>query len=307
MALVMGLDFGTGSVRVGLFDLETRAVVCEREAPYATMFPRLGWAEQSPLDWWTALGTASRAVMQAFGPAKIEAIAVATTASTVVACARDGRPLRPALLWMDCRAAEEAERTGESRHAVMAYSGGSDAAEWLVPKAMWMAKHDRSWADTPIVCECIDFINFKLTGRWAASRLNATCKWNYDAIGKRLPAELYGEFGVPGLEEKLPATVIPVGGTRRAAVPPGSRSSRPRPLPGRGPGRHRRPYRGARRRHRAAGRSPDDLRHLRGVPVPHGPGEAGPGVLGAVSRTRSSMVSGWSKAGRSRPARSCPG
>ena len=37
-------------------------------------------------------------------------VSVATTASTVVACGRNGAPLRPALLWMDCRAAAEAER-----------------------------------------------------------------------------------------------------------------------------------------------------------------------------------------------------
>ena len=211
MPLVMGLDFGTGSVRVGLVDLETRAIICERESPYATAYPKLGWAEQSPLDWWEALGRASLAVMQEVGRVHVEGIAIATTASTVVACRRDGTPLRPALLWMDCRAAAEAERTAESRNPVMAYSGGSDAAEWLVPKAMWMARHDATWADAEIVCECIDFINFWLTGRWVASRMNATCKWNYDSIARRLPAELYSEFGVPGLEERLPGTVIPVG------------------------------------------------------------------------------------------------
>jgi ribulose kinase len=211
MPLVMGLDFGTGSVRVGLVDLETRSVVYERESPYATAYPKLGWAEQSPLDWWQALGRAARSVMQDAGPVEIRGIAVATTASTVVACRRDGTPLRPALLWMDCRAAVEAERTAESRNPVMAYSGGSDAAEWLVPKAMWMAKHDATWGEIDVVCECIDFINFWLTGRWVASRMNATCKWNYDSIACRLPAELYDEFGVPGLETRLPEAMIPVG------------------------------------------------------------------------------------------------
>ena len=211
MPLVMGLDFGTGSVRVGLFDLETRAIVCEREAPYPTAYPRLGWAEQSPLDWWNALGQAARAVMQEVGPIRIEGIAVATTASTVVACSRDGVPLRPALLWMDCRAAVEAERTAETRNPVMRYSGGSDAAEWLVPKAMWLAGNDATYREAGVICECIDLVNFWLTGRWVASRMNATCKWNYDSIARRLPAELYAEFGVPGLEEKLPGTVIAVG------------------------------------------------------------------------------------------------
>jgi ribulose kinase len=211
MSLVMGLDFGTGSVRVGIFDLERRRIVCEREAPYRTTYPRMGWAEQSPSDWWEALGKAARATMMAMGDVTIAGIAVATTSSTVVVCDRAGKPLRPALLWMDCRAGREAERTASVTHPVMAYSGGSDAAEWLVPKAMWLAAHDPTYAAADVVCECIDFINFHLTGRWAASRMNATCKWNYDSVRKRLPAELYDDLRVPGLAGKLPETVIPVG------------------------------------------------------------------------------------------------
>ena len=114
----------------------------EREASYETRHPRPGWAEQSPLDWWEALGKATRGLMADLGAPEIDGVCVATTASTVVACKRDGTPLRPALLWMDCRAAEEADRTAASRHPVMAYSGGGDAAEWLVPKSMWLARHE---------------------------------------------------------------------------------------------------------------------------------------------------------------------
>ena len=58
-----------------------------------------------------------------------------------------GAPLRPALLWMDCRA----------------------AAEWLVPKAMWLAANEpRVYAEADVLCECPDYVNFVLTGRWAA-------------------------------------------------------------------------------------------------------------------------------------------
>ena len=51
-----------------------------------------------------------------------------------------GRPLRPALLWMDSRASAQAERTARfaATHPILAWSGGSDAAEWLLPKAMWL-------------------------------------------------------------------------------------------------------------------------------------------------------------------------
>ncbi len=212
MSVLLGLDFGTGGIRVGLFDLERRAIIATAEETYATTHPQPGWAEQSPVEWWDALGAACRRTMEMAGHPAVAGIAVATTASTVVACRADGTPLRPALLWMDCRAGAEASRTGTAKHPVMARSGGSDAAEWLVPKAMWLAAHEPNvYEAADILCECVDWVNFRLTGRWVGSRMNATCKWNYDSEAGRFHPELYEAFGAPGLAGKLPGTILPVG------------------------------------------------------------------------------------------------
>ena len=212
MPRLLGLDFGTGGIRVGVFDLDSRTMLGEREVQYPTRHPNPGWAEQSPTDWWEALGQASRGLMRDLGSPFIDGVCAATTASTVVACKQDGTPLRPSLLWMDCRAAEEAARTARSQHPVLAYAGGSDAAEWLVPKAMWLSSHEPDvYAGADIICECLDYINFKLTGLWVGSRMNATCKWNYDSITRRFPDELYAEFGIPDLATKLPNDIKAVG------------------------------------------------------------------------------------------------
>ena len=212
MARLLGLDFGTGGIRVGVFDLDTRAMLGEREVRYETRYPRPGWAEQSPADWWAALGEATRELIRDLGSPTIDGICAATTASTVVACKRDGTPLRPALLWMDCRAAEEADRTARATHPVLAYAGGSDAAEWLVPKAMWLAAHEPAvYAGAEIICEGLDYINFKLTGLWVRSRMNATCKWNYDSVAECFHDALFEELGVPDLAGKLPREIFAVG------------------------------------------------------------------------------------------------
>lgn len=212
MTLLLGLDFGTGGVRVGVFDLGNRRMVGEREVEYGTRHPRPGWAEQSPEDWWAALGQASRALMHDLGSPAIAGICAATTASTVVAARADGTPLRPALLWMDCRAAAESDRTARSTHPVLAYSGGGDAAEWLVPKAMWLARHEpETYAGADVVCECLDWINFRLTGLWVGSRMNATCKWNWDGVAGCFHEDLFAELGVPDLAAKLPGAILPVG------------------------------------------------------------------------------------------------
>ena len=142
MAVALGIDLGTGTVRVGAFDAATGAEVASAEGDYATRFPAPGWAEQDPDAWWRALCAATRRVLDQLGETTVVSIGVATTASTVVVAREDGTVLRPALLWMDCRAHAEAVATGRSRHRLMAYSGHSDAAEWLGPKSMWLKRHE---------------------------------------------------------------------------------------------------------------------------------------------------------------------
>ncbi len=53
MSLLLALDLGTESIRAGAFD-EHGVLVASAQADYPTRFPRPGWAEQSPEDWWSA-------------------------------------------------------------------------------------------------------------------------------------------------------------------------------------------------------------------------------------------------------------
>ncbi len=182
------------------------------EEAYDTAYPRPGWAEQQPEQWWAGLLRAGRRAVEEAGDRDIAGIAVATTASTVVVCRKDGTPIRPALLWMDCRAAREARQTRRVRHPVMAFSGGEDAAEWLVPKAMWLQRHEPEvFAEADVICEAIDFLNFRLGGEWAGSRMNASCKWNYDSATGAFVPEVYDALGIPALADKLPRRIVPVG------------------------------------------------------------------------------------------------
>ena len=52
---VIGVDAGTESLRAGVFDLEGNPLAFSSTA-YQTTFPKPGWAEQNPQDWWEALG-----------------------------------------------------------------------------------------------------------------------------------------------------------------------------------------------------------------------------------------------------------
>lgn len=213
MAHILSFDFGTGGVRAGVYDTDRREMLGQTDAPYVTHYPRAGWAEQSPTDWRQALRRAGRDVLEKSGRKTVDAVCCATTASTVAVCLRDGTPLSPALLWMDCRADEQARRTASLKHPVMRFCGGSDAVEWLVPKSMWLKQHQPDlWSRAEIICEALDYVNFDLTGEWVGSRMNAACKWNYDSESHRFVPEIYEAFGIPDLLDRLPQRIVPVGG-----------------------------------------------------------------------------------------------
>lgn len=212
MTLILNFDFGTGGVRAGVYHIEKRKMIATADETYQTNFPKVGWAEQNPEDWWVAALKAGSDAIKLAGSGDIKSVCVATTASTVVVCSKQGQPIRPAILWMDCRADKEARATENIKHPVMEYCGGGDAVEWLVPKAMWLSKNEPdAYVAADIICECIDYINYHLTGQWVGSRMNASCKWNYDSEKHEFVPEIYESLGIPELLDKLPKKIIAVG------------------------------------------------------------------------------------------------
>lgn len=213
MTKVLTLDLGTNGARAGVYDIEAGHLIAKAEADYPTNHLPPNRAEQDPEDWWRALGQAVREALAEAGAPEIAAITVATFASTVVVADRAGNPLAPAILWMDARASEEALQSEGVDHPVLEYCGGSNAVEWLVPKAMWLSRHEPAlWSKVQVICEALDFINFRLTGEWTGSVMNATCKWNWDSRSRSFHPDLYKALGVPELAERLPQRIVDIGG-----------------------------------------------------------------------------------------------
>jgi len=216
MGILLSLDLGTEGARVGAFTEGGRSLGSVHSS-YGTTFPRPGWAEQDPVEWWTSCVAATRQLLSTDacrGAGPVVSVASSTTASTVAVVDEGGAPLRPAILWMDSRASHQADVTASfaSEHQILAGSGGSDAAEWLVPKAMWIKEFEpETYHRADRIVEAVDFITFKLTGRWIGSQMNAVCKYNYDSVNRRFPQELYDSLGVSELSDKLPDSILPVG------------------------------------------------------------------------------------------------
>ena len=136
--LLLGIDVGTGGVRVALVTPEGEM---EATASVAidTTTPRPAWAEQNPQDWWEGLRQALPQVLSKVDASRIAGLSVDGTSATLVPCDRDGRPLRPALLWMDVRAAHEAEELTNTGDPALKYAGQNTvSAEWGIPKLIFI-------------------------------------------------------------------------------------------------------------------------------------------------------------------------
>lgn len=216
MAYFLTADGGTESLRARVYDLRGRCLGSKAVA-YPTQFLPGARAEQDPEDWWRALVEASRAAIVEAGvnPVQIEAMAYATTCCTVVALDKEGKALRPALLWMDVRAHVEAGEVLASGDAALKVNGaghGPVSAEWMIPKALWIKRHEPVLFDAAhTICEYQDFITLRLTGERVASLDNVGLRWHYRSREGGWATHLLGKLDLEELEEKWPQRVVAPG------------------------------------------------------------------------------------------------
>lgn len=216
MAYFLAADGGTESLRVRIYDVSGRALASHAE-PYKTHFAPGARAEQNPEDWWQALCSASRACLAQANLSgdQIEAMAYATTCCTVVALDAEGQPLRPALLWMDVRADQEAEAvlaSGDARLRLNSDGAGPVSAEWMIPKALWIKRHEPEiYEAATTLCEYQDYLTLRLTGERCASLNNVGLRWHYANRQGGWAESLVAALGMADLVEKWPARVAAPG------------------------------------------------------------------------------------------------
>ena len=111
MNLLLGYDVGTSSVKASLVDAQTGQTVASAQYPDAEapiMAKQAGWAEQEPEMWWDELAQATKRVASkatAVASLKdVKAIGISYQMHGLVCVDKEGKPLRPAIIWCDGRA-----------------------------------------------------------------------------------------------------------------------------------------------------------------------------------------------------------
>ena len=114
-----------------------------KEVEHPTEYPVPGRARQNAEHWWVGLKEALRDCLNEISEEQRKNIVsgcVCATSSTVVPVNEDMNPLSPAILWMDNRAVEQADRINATNHPVLKYCGDADSPEWMIPKVLWIKR-----------------------------------------------------------------------------------------------------------------------------------------------------------------------
>ena len=206
-ACVLGVDIGAGSLKTTVVDAQGRERGSASHA-IATRTPHPGWSEQDPEDWWKALcATVPRALADAgLPPSSVRAVAFSAGAHTPVLADRDGRVLRPAILWNDQRSGKEsAELQASDGERILAIALNRPSPTWTLPQLMWVARHEPEVTRaTRRVYVAKDWLRMRLTGDWHTDLTDAVGTLIWDHHAARWSEALCARIGWD------PATLPPV-------------------------------------------------------------------------------------------------
>src|SRR5712691_8514952 len=107
-SVLVGVDIGTSAAKGAAYDVDGRSLAVA-EIAYRHEAPRRGWAEADADAWWTATCRILRSLADAVRPSRIDGVAVTGQAPTLLVVDAAGRPLRPAILWLDVRSEAEVD------------------------------------------------------------------------------------------------------------------------------------------------------------------------------------------------------
>ena len=171
---IFTIDNGTQSVRALIFDTQGNLIGKGKEELEAYFSAHPGWAEQHPEYYWESLKKACDKLWQSVSIDRdaIVAATLTTQRGTVINVDRNGKPLRPAIIWLDQRRAEVKGEVPGLWKWLFKLAGVEDMVYRFREKsqAAWLAQHQPEvWQRTHKYLLLSGYLSFKLTGEYKDS------------------------------------------------------------------------------------------------------------------------------------------
>ena len=200
MTLLLAIDAGTTSIKAGLFEPGGRCLGIARQE-YRLETPAVDRAELDPEIYWEACITTVKQVLDlgAGDERRVASIAVSSQGETLICTDEAGTPLRPAIIWLDNRATDQAARLAE-KYAARVYdlTGIPEIiSTWPACKILWLKENEPDvFQKTKKFLLVQDFLLYRLTGIFATNGSVSCTSLYFDYLKHDWWDEILNEIGI---------------------------------------------------------------------------------------------------------------
>ncbi|GMQ61721.1 xylulokinase [Vallitalea maricola] len=188
MQVILGIDLGTSSVKSMLLDVD-KGVIDVITKSYEVSIPKVNHAEQAPQMWWDATISTLQILKNGHKEEfdSIVAIGFSGQMHGLVVTDSEGKPLRPAIIWLDQRSNDQlAEISSKIDLAEMGrvmhnrvFTGCTFSS------LLWVKENEPSiFSQIHTILHPKDYIRFKMIGRFGTDASDASASMVFD-VGKR--------------------------------------------------------------------------------------------------------------------------
>lgn len=187
----IGVDLGTSALKLVMMKGNGELVKTVSKE-YPLYFPRSGWSEQNPTDWFLAVKEGLKE-LAAYADEKIAGISFGGQMHGLVILDKDDNVLRPAILWNDGRSTEETDYLNNviGKEKLSKLTANIAFAGFTAPKILWVKNNE------PEIFEKIakimlpkDYISYMLSGNFSTDYSDASGMLLLDVKDKKWSKEM---------------------------------------------------------------------------------------------------------------------
>ncbi len=162
----IGVDLGTSSVKLILME-KTGNIVNTVSKSYPIEFPKPGWSQQNPYDWYDSVCEGIRELVKDYNAGEIAGISFGGQMHGLVILDDKDKVIRPAILWNDGRTTKECEYLNNviGKDKLTEYTANIAFAGFTAPKLLWLKENEpENFGRIAKIMLPKDYIAYRFTG-----------------------------------------------------------------------------------------------------------------------------------------------
>ncbi len=202
--LFIGIDLGTSAVKLLLMDADGHIKkIVSKEYPIS--FPKPGWSEQNPEDWYTQTMAGLKELLADCDKSQVAGISFGGQMHGLVVLDNLDQVIRPAILWNDGRTIDQVAYLNDTigKEKLSEYTANIAFAGFTAPKILWMKEQEPElFGRIEKIMLPKDYLAYRLSGAFCTDYSDASGMLLLDVKNKKWSDEMIEICGIK--KEQLP-------------------------------------------------------------------------------------------------------